>query len=339
MDEKNTSRVLPRISVIVPVYNVESYLEKCLTSIIRQTYHELQIIVVDDGSTDKSGKIADDLAKNDERIIVVHQANKGLSAARNAGLEIADGAYIGFVDSDDWVYPEMYEHLLHLLIENQADIAQCGVESNVTTNRPVTERVMMFLPEDLLKAAVTQKWGWTVWRNLYRAEIWNDIRFDEGYYYEDTLIFPSLIPNCKKCVQTNKILYYYTRRKDGILRTKKNPTHLASQKFVYNRFLDYAKQKPQNASLIAYYICGDIASFRQIIRRSPQLSRKQTREHKHLMHELYQRLYAEMKNCDIYKQTVFSKKVLWGLYYFCPTAANCLLTIFKNIQEEMRKQQ
>ena len=128
---------LPLISIIIPVYNVNEYLEKCLCSVCGQTYKNLEIIVVDDGSTDGSGEICDMFAETDSRIKVIHQVNKGQSCARNEGLTIARGEYIGFVDSDDWIDPDMYEFLYHLLVDNDADISVCAHYIETTTRTKV----------------------------------------------------------------------------------------------------------------------------------------------------------------------------------------------------------
>ena len=117
-----------RISVVVPVYNVEQYLEKCVNSIINQTYKNLEIILVDDGATDKSGKLCDELAKLDNRIMVYHKKNGGLSDARNYGVERATGDYIGFVDSDDYIDAEMYEKLYEALKKENVDVAESNIK-------------------------------------------------------------------------------------------------------------------------------------------------------------------------------------------------------------------
>ena len=116
------------ISIIVPIYNVEKYLRKCIESIILQNFRALQIILVDDGSPDNCGKICDEYAQQDSRIVVIHQKNQGVSAARNAGLACAEGEYIGFVDPDDWVAPEMYEGMLDVILREQADMVICGYD-------------------------------------------------------------------------------------------------------------------------------------------------------------------------------------------------------------------
>ena len=116
-----------KISVIVPVYQVETYLPRCLDSILAQTHQHLEIILVDDGSQDHSGDICDAYASQDSRIIVLHQKNKGASAARNAGVALASGDWIGFVDGDDWIAPEMYAYLLEIAEQYRSDLAQCGI--------------------------------------------------------------------------------------------------------------------------------------------------------------------------------------------------------------------
>ena len=124
---------MEKITVIIPVYNVASFLERALKSITEQTYTDLQILLIDDGSTDESGKICDLWAKKDDRIQCVHQENEGVSAARNHGLELAEGAYIMFLDSDDWVEPDMVEKLHQLICEHHADVSACRyVESHKT---------------------------------------------------------------------------------------------------------------------------------------------------------------------------------------------------------------
>lgn len=119
---------MPELSVIVPVYNAETYLRKCVSSILQQTYRDLEVILVNDGSIDSSGRIAQEIADEDARVKVINQVNQGVSSARNAGLRIATGKYIGFVDADDWIEPTMYEILINELIDRQADLACCGYQ-------------------------------------------------------------------------------------------------------------------------------------------------------------------------------------------------------------------
>jgi len=211
-----------KISVIVPVYNVELYLEKCIESICNQTYKNLQIILVDDGSTDSSGNICDLYGKKDNRITVIHKTNGGLSDARNAGLDIADGEYIGFVDSDDYIAPEMFEHLLNLSKINNGDIVICDkVEFNENETICVNNKLEQITVLDR-NLAIAQLANDTtirshVWNKLYKHNLFDGIRFDVGKAYEDVYIMHRLFLKTQKIVITNQVFYYYLQRSNSIL--------------------------------------------------------------------------------------------------------------------------
>lgn len=212
------------ISVIVPVYNVEKYLEKCVESLCRQSYSNLEIILVDDGSTDSSGCLCDELAKTDSRIKVIHKKNGGLSDARNAGLDIAAGDYIGFVDSDDYVLPEMYERLLTLLNTYHADIAICDKVEFYEGKDPEFTKIepsIKVLNQDQAINALADDQGLRshVWNRLYSAHLFDDLRFDVGKAYEDVYIMHRLFLQAQKIVVTNESLYCYLQRATSILGT------------------------------------------------------------------------------------------------------------------------
>ena len=177
------------LSVIIPVYNVEPYLEKCLDSVLKQTYKDMEILIIDDGSTDRSGAISDEYAAKDSRIRVFHTENRGLSAARNLGLDNAVGGYIGFVDSDDWIEPDMYEVLLKKAEETGADIVECGVfkeypDKTVEHQRP--DRVMYKI--EAIRALVNRELSNSVWNKVWVKSCYFNIRFPEGRLYEDVAI-------------------------------------------------------------------------------------------------------------------------------------------------------
>lgn len=180
----------PTISVIVPVYNVEQYLHKCINSIINQTYRQLEIILIDDGSPDNSGSICDEYVKKDTRIKVIHQKNKGLSGARNSGLEIATGDYVGFVDSDDWIHEKMFEALITQSILHQSDLSSCAVqESNKTRNevRLENQKPKILDKKDLVYNYLN--FGFYIPRNLYSRELIKDFRFDENVLFVEDMFF------------------------------------------------------------------------------------------------------------------------------------------------------
>ena len=180
-------KTLPLISVIVPVYKVEPYLRRCIDSIRNQTYTNLEIILVDDGSPDNCGHICDEYAQKDKRILVIHQENGGLSAARNSGLARCTGAYIGFVDSDDCIHPEMYERLYKDICTYHTRLAFChpnmcyGSIPDINKNLPTECRDKEFV---ILKSMIENIW-WSACTKLYERSLFDTIRFLNDKTNED----------------------------------------------------------------------------------------------------------------------------------------------------------
>ena len=169
-------RNLPLLTIIIPVYNTEKYLERCVESVRNQTYDNLEIILIDDGSTDASGGICDRLAEEDGRIVVLHKKNGGQSSARNMGLDIATGELIGFVDSDDYIVPDMYETLYNLMNEYEAEISCCnfekrGLKGHEEYNSDVLDEVSVFSREESLKTLLEcKRIAYVVWNKLYKRK-------------------------------------------------------------------------------------------------------------------------------------------------------------------------
>lgn len=220
-----------KISIIVPIYNVELYLRRCLDSILNQTYSNLEIILVDDGSTDKSGKICDEYAKNDSRIKVIHKNNGGLSDARNEGLKIARGKYVGFVDSDDWIELDMYECLYDMLQKFDADISICGANSvdnkkrEFNTGKEIQcikgyKDITIFEDSQIMKAHLHFKneINSGVWNKLYKREIVDGIEFPVAKLYEDVFTMYKYLDRATRVVKTRAHKYNYFQRKDSICR-------------------------------------------------------------------------------------------------------------------------
>ena len=221
------------ISIIIPVYNVEEYLSACLKSVIGQTYKNLEIIVVDDGSTDKSGMICDEYCSRDNRITVIHKKNGGLSDARNAGLKAAKGQYIGFVDSDDWIDPEMYEILYQSCKMYEADISfarykdvameACQDDFIDDSHESKNYYRLVVTSEQYLESILTENGviesNWSVWVRLYKATVIKELRFEKGKCFEDVLYSTKAIMNTPKCIYVNRILYYYRCRATSITNT------------------------------------------------------------------------------------------------------------------------
>lgn len=218
------------VSVIVPVYKVEKYLSKCIESIINQTYKSLEIILIDDGSPDNCGNICDEYAKKDNRIRVIHKQNGGLSDARNAGIVASSGEYLMFIDSDDYIHPEMILKLYKRLIKDGSDMALCGfsyVDENgegidkMNQKSPIKDEVLNKTEffNKALKASGC--WYYVIACNkLYKKEIFNNIKFPLGKIHEDEFIIHKIIDKCDKisCVSDN--LYYYVQRTGSIMNTK-----------------------------------------------------------------------------------------------------------------------
>lgn len=205
------------VSVIVPVYNVASYLEECLDSVVGQTYRNLEIIVVDDGSTDGSGAVCDEYAKKDGRIQVIHQPNRGLSVARNVGLDVAKGDHISFVDSDDAVSPVFIEALLSA----GADVAQCASCRNAEglnreNRRPAFEYLTNVEASERLQFDSTGD-ATVVWNKLYRRGLFDAIRFPEGKQHEDEFVTYRVLWDAGQMAVTGELLYFYRRRPASVM--------------------------------------------------------------------------------------------------------------------------
>lgn len=207
------------ISVIIPIYNVEQYLPKCIESVLLQTYSNLEIILVDDGSPDACPQICDEYAKIDSRIKVVHKQNGGLSDARDAGLDIATGSYISFVDSDDWVEKDMIAIMYKAIQDFNVQIAICSYarNSDKQTDCYITHRPKLFSWYEALEYLLQGELENFAWNKLYARGLFDSIRFPVGKNYEDIAIMYRIIEKADNIVLLPDILYHYVYRKDGIV--------------------------------------------------------------------------------------------------------------------------
>lgn len=222
MDANRT--VKPLISIVVPIYNVEKYLRACIDSILDQTYRNLEIILVDDGSPDGCSAICDEYKEKDQRIIVIHQKNRGLSGARNAGIDKAQGQYIGFVDSDDTIEPQMFEVLLNNIQSSGAGMSICGrkivdEEGNVSNKKYARQKQMVMDGKSaIIEMNSHMSFDMAAWDKLYDIELWKDIRYPEGKLSEDFFVIYQLLDKAKKVVWTPEPLYRYLLRNNSISR-------------------------------------------------------------------------------------------------------------------------
>lgn len=211
------------ISVIVPVYKVEAYLDRCVQSIVDQTYTNLEIILVDDGSPDRCPEMCDEWAKKDSRIRVIHKKNGGLSDARNIGTKAATGSLIGFIDSDDWIEKNMYELLYCHLVDNDADISACGIEmfwednSKSPTMLSAPGKVLLDTREALTAILNETSLKQPVWYKLYKKELVADLFFPVGKYHEDAFWTYLAISRAKKISVFDTPCYHYAQRSSSIM--------------------------------------------------------------------------------------------------------------------------
>jgi len=218
-----------KISVIVPVYNVEKILDFCVSSIVSQSFSDLEIILINDGSKDESGKKCDEWAKKDSRITVFHQENGGQCAARNKGLDNCRGEYVMFVDSDDCINREICQKLYNLCTENNAELSRCSYVcfsqygKEVDTSATDTNEVKIYTPREAMNNFVSAPYSEkkhfipSVVSTLFKKELFDDIRFPEGLIYEEGFVLPKVFMKCEKLVHLDAQMYYYYMNPNGTM--------------------------------------------------------------------------------------------------------------------------
>lgn len=251
----------PLISIVIPVYNVEDYVEKCIRSVVAQTYTHLQILVIDDGSTDSSGAICDRLATTDSRIQVIHTANAGLSAARNVGIRHALGEYIAFVDSDDWIEPNMYEFLYKAIVKDNLDIAVAShyidrgdkvifrQKKNVRRTTILDRSGAIHL---LMRDKVLHNYAWD---KLYRRTLFEGLEYPEGWLYEDIAFTYRVVNRIDRMGIYPTPLYHYTVR----------PGSIVSGRYEIRRNAGYFRSEYEMMSHL--YEQGYTEAARHLVRR------------------------------------------------------------------------
>ena len=304
------------VSIIVPVYNVEKWLERCIQSLVDQTYRTLEIILIDDGSTDSSSMICDRWAEKDRRIIVVHKENGGLSSARNLGIDLAHGQYIGFVDSDDWVNSRFIEILHQLMVNYQCDLAECGScetwgEVHPTSYEAAAE---VHTKREAMEAHLKDtRFTCVIWNKLYKREIIT-ARFPEGKLHEDLFWTYQIIDQCSTLVHTAVPLYYHFHRSDSITGntyTLSRIADLLEGGFMRCQFV--TKKYPELADMvrIKYYLQSQW--FVQYIKL------RKIDHGEACISEILARIHS-LGIKWLYKSSASLKEKLWiYLFYFCPT--------------------
>ena len=284
------------ISIIIPVYKVEKYLEKCIESVLKQTYTNLQIILVDDGSPDNCGKICDEYAKKDLRIEVIHKVNGGLSDARNVGIAKTKGKYIGFVDSDYYIKEDMYEILINLIKEYDADVSICnlydvidGKEYIRNNENGIQEYSRLEILKEVLLDKNIQSYAWN---KLYKKELFDEIKYPIGKKYEDIGTTFYVFEKCNKIVVTSKPEYYYLKRSDSLVNNVTESTVLDYTDIIIQRYLYTQKNIEELRKYNNYYLAKTLITAHNDIELLGSISEKMQEKYK----ELYNLVYNIMKN-------------------------------------------
>lgn len=242
---------MDKISIIVPAYNVANYLPKCLDSIINQTYKNIEIIAVDDGSTDESGEIIDRYAQKDSRVVSVHKKNGGLSDARNVGIDIATGEYLMFIDGDDFIDERMAEIMYSRIIEDKSDMVMCELtcvdnDGNLNHGQALTD--VSFTREEFISSWIQNKLGKgavSMCNKLYTHQLFQNVRFPRGKLHEDAFVIHRLIGACSRISTISFSLYYYMFRQGSITKTSYSAKRLDGVEALLDR-VDFALHLQNN---------------------------------------------------------------------------------------------
>ena len=323
---------MPKISVIVPVYKVEKYLNRCIDSILNQTFIDFELILVDDGSPDNCGKICDEYAEKDSRIVVIHKENGGLSDARNAGLDWifanSDSEWITFIDSDDYIHLQYLELLLNAAIKNKVLISSCGIErccGDLNNSYLISEYNTDIGHADSLlhkryKFDEFNKESACV--RLYNKTLWSNIRFPVGRYHEDAFTIYRLLYKCKKIVVILLPLYYYFQNDNSIMHSELTPKRLkdlcdakySQIKFFYDNGYYATLNRILNEGIWEYYInlqnFGKNKSYKQVLRWQNNSLRAIIRSYKdHVSQKVYKTFSLRTKIKIKIKGTTFFRSV------------------------------
>lgn len=242
----------PKISIIVPVFNVESFIQTCIKSILNQTFNDFELILVNDGSSDTSGNICDEYSRKDERIIVIHKENGGQSSARNRGIDVANGDYIGFVDSDDWIDRDMYKILYSNAIETGTDISTCNITQYDKDNSKhfyCSETTDLLFNRDyaMYELYLNERLTFSPCNKIYNRELFQGIRFKEGFILEDMDFAYRIIHQSNKIYYTGQALYNYRYNPKSTMRKTFSKKRLDEFEVRKNMYTFYLRNYPSHA--------------------------------------------------------------------------------------------
>lgn len=327
----------PLISVIVPVYNVERYLGACVESILAQTYRNIELILVDDGSKDSSGDMCDAVAAKDSRVHVIHQKNAGQAAARNAGIDYAHGEYVGFVDSDDWLETDMYASMLHNMLEHDADLgltaSQYVYPGNEVVPHCIENQFLIMSSEDAFRY-VNLAGYFTVapWDKLIAKNLLDGVRFPMGYFQgEDYLFTYKVLSNASRIVYDSTPKYFYRQTESSVSNTSREVAVAASDATAW--MLDLLRER--YPKVLPYGQFGHIKAmlgvYDQAVRSGQYNGPKSAwwRQYEKTMREFiatHER--AVLAKVDVPK----ARRIQMGLVRYCPKTYRFAFALYKKLK-------
>lgn len=321
-----------KLSIIVPVYNAEKYLEDCIRSILTQKFSDFELILINDGSTDNSGDICDTYSEKHDNIKVIHQKNCGQSVARNIGLNVAKGDFIGFVDSDDWIHKEMYYVLINLAIIKNADIVACNfyVMNRNGTFSTFTSSVqnLEFNKDEAMREIYKNRiLSFSPCNKIYRRNIFDNLRFIENIIFEDMDLSYKLIYNSEKIVYTNNPLYYYRYNNESTLRSSfsiKQLDEYKVTKMMYDFYLIYYPEEADLIYLNLFYLGIKLYSLMSIY------DKERLKNYEYLIH--FEKII--LKNIICYRKLEMFKKIKIIIFLMVPKFFIRLLVLKFRIKGE-----
>ncbi len=300
------------LSVIVPIYKVEKYLNRCISSILSQDFSDFELILVDDGSPDKCGIICDEYALRDSRIKVIHKKNGGLSSARNAGIDIARGKYITFIDSDDYIHPNMFLAMISKMVEFDSDVS---ISSFIRTTKDdeFKELKNEYFPissKDSIKAMCQNISFITAWGKIYKTELFENIRYPDGKYHEDEFTTYKLFYKSQKIIYTNDKLYCYYINEGSIIQGHFSEKHLDSLD-AFSERIDFfeTKNEAELVSISKNVLISRIMYCHQCIMREKTIKNKSELTKKALS-------YLDKSQKNDYLRPLPARQKIWAMLFF-----------------------
>ena len=321
------------ITVIVPIYNVEKYLKKCIDSIINQSYTNLEIILVDDGSPDSCGKICDEYAKKDNRIKVIHKENGGLSDARNHGIDLAQGKYITFVDSDDYINSKYIESLHNAIQVNNTKISQCNIlrvnEKDEIIEKRGYEDVLIKTGKEILGEAYGEHCVENVvaWNKMYEIELFKHLRYPIGKIHEDEFTTYKILYNVDKVAIVKDYLYNYRKNQNSITESKFNLKRLDMLE-AFEGKMEFFKQKNEKylyELTQRQYLYTIIYNYRKTLQNIPNP--------KEVLKKMLTKYRIEYRNAKDNNVITKREKLKMTIYYYWPRAFYAIQDIKRGLSE------